>query len=171
MKPLRIFISSVQKEFAEERMALRDYLLGDALLRRFFECFLFEEVPAADRRADEVYLDEVERCDIYLGLFGNDYGYEHIFERQVVALGQDGDVLLGISTSGASANVLRALAAAREKNLISVGFTGAQGGAISEFCDLLLRAPSNKTAIIQQIHITAAHVVCALVERTMFPRC
>jgi len=55
MKPLRIFISSVQKEFAEERMALRDYLLGDALLRRFFECFLFEEVPAADRRADEVY--------------------------------------------------------------------------------------------------------------------
>jgi len=76
MKPLRIFISSVQKEFAEERMALRDYLLGDALLRRFFECFLFEEVPAADRRADEVYLDEVERCDIYLGLFGNDYGYE-----------------------------------------------------------------------------------------------
>jgi ATP-dependent DNA helicase RecG len=76
MNPLRIFISSVQKEFAEERTALRDYLTGDALLRRFFECFLFEEVPAADRRADEVYLDEVERCDIYLGLFSNDYGYE-----------------------------------------------------------------------------------------------
>ena len=61
---LRIFISSVQKEFAGERAALRDYLRGDALLRRFFEAFLFEEVPAADRRADDVYLDEVERCDV-----------------------------------------------------------------------------------------------------------
>ena len=73
---LRIFISSVQKEFATERNALRDYLKGDPLLRRFFDFFLFEEVPAADRRTDSVYLDEVARCDIYLGLFGNDYGYE-----------------------------------------------------------------------------------------------
>ena len=73
---LRIFISSVQKEFAGERAALRDYLRGDALLRRFFEAFLFEEVPAADRRADDVYLDEVERCDVYVGLFGNEYGFE-----------------------------------------------------------------------------------------------
>ena len=76
MKPIRIFISSAQKEFAEERAALRDYLRGDALLRRFFEAFLFEEVPAADRRSDELYLDEVERCDIYVGLFGNEYGFE-----------------------------------------------------------------------------------------------
>ncbi len=72
---LRIFISSVQKEFSRERAALRDYLRGDALMRRFFEPFLFEDVPAADRRADEVYLDEVGRCDVYLGLFGNDYGF------------------------------------------------------------------------------------------------
>lgn len=69
-----IFISSVQKEFAAERRALRDYLHGDPLLRRFFEPFLFEEVPAADRRPDEVYLDEVGRCDVYLGLFGRNYG-------------------------------------------------------------------------------------------------
>ena len=74
MKPLRIFMSSAQKEFAGERAALRDYLRGDALLRRFFEPFLFEETPAADRRADELYLDEVECCDLYVGLFGNDYG-------------------------------------------------------------------------------------------------
>jgi predicted HTH transcriptional regulator len=73
---LRLFISSVQKEFAEERASLRDYLRGDALLRRFFEAFLFEEVPAADRRADELYLEEVEHCDVYLGLFGNEYGFE-----------------------------------------------------------------------------------------------
>lgn len=74
---LRLFISSVQKEFAPERAALRDYLHGDPLLRRFFEPVLFEDMPAADRRVDEVYLDEVGRCDVYLGLFGNAYGVEN----------------------------------------------------------------------------------------------
>lgn len=73
---MKLFVSSVQKEFADERRALRDFLLGDPLLRRFLEPFLFEDVPAADRRADEVYLDEVERCDAYLGLFGYEYGFE-----------------------------------------------------------------------------------------------
>jgi len=76
MNRLCIFISSVQKEFAEQRAALHDFLQGDPLLRRFFEPFLFENAPAADRRADELYLDEVERCGIYIGLFGNEYGYE-----------------------------------------------------------------------------------------------
>jgi len=74
---LRIFISSVQKEFAQQRLDLKAFLLGDAVLRRFVaEVFLFEELPAMDRRADQVYLEEVERCDIYLGLFGYDYGFE-----------------------------------------------------------------------------------------------
>ena len=76
MTTLRIFLSSVQKEFAAERAALRDYLQGDALMRRFFDVFLFEDVPAADRRADALYLDEVDRCDFYIGLFGDDYGVE-----------------------------------------------------------------------------------------------
>lgn len=74
MKPVRLFISSVQKEFAEEREALRDYLTGDTLMRRFFEVFLFEDVPAADRSPDDMYLKEVENCDIYIGLFGSSYG-------------------------------------------------------------------------------------------------
>ena len=70
----RIFISSVQKELVVERRALKDYIHGDALLRRFFNVFLFEDLPAADRRADEVYLGEVDHCHIYIGLFGNEYG-------------------------------------------------------------------------------------------------
>lgn len=75
---MRIFISSVQKEFAAERRALADYLSGDPLLRRFFETFLFErDVPASDRRPDAIYLDEVRNCDLYLGLFGDDYGWEN----------------------------------------------------------------------------------------------
>jgi predicted HTH transcriptional regulator len=72
----RIFISSVQKELAAERRAVKDYIQGDPLLGRFFDVFLFEDLPASDRRADEVYLKEVGRCDVYLGLFGNEYGYE-----------------------------------------------------------------------------------------------
>ena len=76
MTPLRIFISSVQGEFAEERAILRDYVRSDRLIRRFFEVFLFEDAPASDRRPDQLYLDEVERCDVYVGLFGFDYGNE-----------------------------------------------------------------------------------------------
>ena len=76
MTPLRIFISSVQGEFAGERAALRDYVHGDPLMRRFFDVFLFEDAPASDRRPDELYLDEVEYCDVYVGLFGDDYGSE-----------------------------------------------------------------------------------------------
>ena len=76
MTPIRVFVSSVQREFAEERRVLRDYLRGDPLMRRFFDAFLFEDAPATDRRPDALYLDEVERCDLYVGLFGRDYGAE-----------------------------------------------------------------------------------------------
>ena len=76
MTLIRIFISSVQGEFARERRQLRDYLHGDPLMRRFFEVFFFEDALASDRRPDEIYLDEVERCEIYVGLFGIEYGFE-----------------------------------------------------------------------------------------------
>jgi ATP-dependent DNA helicase RecG len=75
MKQL-VFISSVQKELADERRAVRDFITGDALLRRFFDIFLFEDLPASDRRADDVYLAEVDRCGIYLALLGQEYGME-----------------------------------------------------------------------------------------------
>jgi D-sedoheptulose 7-phosphate isomerase len=105
-----------------------------------------------------------------LTAIGNDYGYEHVFERQVLGLGRAGDVFLGISTSGRSPNVIRALDAARAQGMRTLGFTGAEGGPMAERCDLLLCAPSPATPLIQQIHIIAAHVLCSLVERAMFPR-
>jgi len=73
---MSLFISSVQKELRMERRAVKDFVHGDALLRRYFEVFLFEDLPAADRRADDVYLEEVERSDLYVGLFANEYGNE-----------------------------------------------------------------------------------------------
>jgi hypothetical protein len=73
---LKVFVSSVQKEMESERQAIRDYLRDDALLRRFFDVFLFEDLPAADRSADAVYLQEVGTSDIYLAMLGNEYGRE-----------------------------------------------------------------------------------------------
>ena len=102
-----------------------------------------------------------------LTAIANDYGYEHVFSRQVMALGRPGDVILGISTSGRSPNVMRALEAARDIGMVCLGFAGRDGGAMRERCDLILEAPSAWTPLIQQVHITAAHVVCALAERAL----
>ena len=99
----------------------------------------------------------------------NDYGYDSVFERQVRGLGRPGDVFLAISTSGRSPNVLRALEAARAAGLATLGFTGAGENAMAERCDLILRVPSSVTWMIQQVHITAAHIFCALIEHALFP--
>ena len=100
---------------------------------------------------------------------GNDYGFERVFERQVQALGRPGDVFLGLSTSGRSANVLRALRAAREAGLSTYGWTGEASPAMDELCDGVLRVASRDTAVIQQVHIVAGHVLCLRVERMLFP--
>jgi D-sedoheptulose 7-phosphate isomerase len=105
-----------------------------------------------------------------LTAIGNDYGFEHVFERQIRGLGKRGDGLLAISTSGRSPNIVAALRAARDLGITTMGFTGAKGGAMKNFCDVCLCAPAEETPLIQQIHITAAHVVCNLVERSMFGR-
>jgi D-sedoheptulose 7-phosphate isomerase len=105
-----------------------------------------------------------------LTAIGNDYGYEQVFERQLRGLGRKGDVFIAISTSGKSPNVLAALRAAREIGVTTIGFTGTAPGAtlMQPLCDLVLAAPSDDTPLIQQIHITAAHAICEIVERNMF---
>ena len=105
-----------------------------------------------------------------LTAIGNDYGYEKVFERQVRALGREGDVLLASSTSGNSPSILLALDAARAQGMATLGFTGSGGGRMADRADLLLRAPTDWTPVIQQIHITAAHVICSLVERAIYPK-
>ena len=104
-----------------------------------------------------------------LTAIGNDYGFEHTFERQVRGLGRPGDVFIAISTSGRSPNVIAALRAARECGLTTIGFTGTvPKGAMQPLCDHCLAAPSAETPLIQQIHIVAAHAICGLVERSLF---
>ena len=105
-----------------------------------------------------------------LTAIGNDYGFDRTFERQVRGLGQPGDVFIAISTSGRSANVIAALKAAREIGLTTIGFTGTAGAsAMQPLCQYCLAAPAAETPLIQQIHIVAAHAICGLVERDLFP--
>src|SRR6516165_8990279 len=104
-----------------------------------------------------------------LTAIGNDYGYDRVFERQILGLGCPGDVFIAISTSGRSANILRAIDAARERRIVTVGLTGRTGGEMPSRCDMCLRAPSDSTPLIQQIHITAGHIICGLVEERLFP--
>ena len=99
----------------------------------------------------------------------NDFGYEHVFARQVEAFGRKGDVLVGISTSGNSASVVCALRTAREKGLVTVGLTGAGGGKMSQLCDTLLAVPSQRTQNIQEAHILFGHIIVGLMEETLFP--
>ena len=105
-----------------------------------------------------------------LTAIGNDYGYERVFERQILGLGSRGDAFIAISTSGRSPNILRAIEAARKKQITVIGFTGRTGGQMAPLCDICLHAPSDSTTLIQQVHITAGHIICRLVERRLFPR-
>jgi D-sedoheptulose 7-phosphate isomerase len=104
-----------------------------------------------------------------LTAIGNDYGFEHTFERQVRGLGRPGDVFIAISTSGRSPNVIAALQAAREGGLATISFTGSAGARLMvPLCEHCLAAPAEETALIQQIHIVAAHAICGLVESSLF---
>ena len=94
----------------------------------------------------------------------NDYSYDDVFSRQVAGLGQAGDVLIGISTSGNSKNVVKATELARQKGLKTVAFTGEGGGKLGALCDAVIAVPSKTTARIQEMHIMVGHIICEIVE-------
>jgi len=102
-----------------------------------------------------------------LTAIANDYGFEQVFARQVEGLGQRGDVLLALSTSGRSPNILAALRTARQRGLVTIGFTGSKGDALGALCDHLLVAPSDDTPVVQQIHLAVAHGICDEIEQAM----
>lgn len=103
-----------------------------------------------------------------LTAIGNDYGYDYVFARQVEALGRQGDVLLAISTSGNSPNIVRAIQAARAGGIGVIGFTGQAGGKMAEQCDLCFRMPSSETPKIQEGHELLGHLLCGMIESEMF---
>jgi D-sedoheptulose 7-phosphate isomerase len=104
----------------------------------------------------------------FLTANANDYGFEHVFERQVEALGREGDILIGISTSGNSQNVVRAVRFCRDRGIKTIGLLGGNGGQLRELVDLAIVVPSASTQHIQEVHITIGHILCDLVERAIF---
>ena len=99
-----------------------------------------------------------------LTAIGNDYGYEFVFSRQLEALGREGDLLIAISTSGNSGNVIKALELARKIGIKTIGLSGRTGGAMNELCELNLVVPSNDTPRIQEMHIMIGHIICQAID-------
>ncbi len=101
-----------------------------------------------------------------LTAIANDFGYDQVFARQLEGLGQEGDIFIGITTSGNSANIIEALPAAKNKGVKVIGLTGQKGGKIEASAEICLCAPSNRTAIVQESHIMIGHMLCALIEES-----
>ncbi|WP_439506557.1 D-sedoheptulose-7-phosphate isomerase [Sediminibacterium sp.] len=105
----------------------------------------------------------------YLTAVANDYGYDEVYSRLVEGTMQEGDILIGLSTSGNSPNIVKAFETAKVKNITTVGFTGNGGGKLGELSQFLLDIPSNNTPRIQESHIMLGHIICELVEANLFP--
>lgn len=115
-----------------------------------------------------LYAEALHVNSSYLTAVANDFGYDEVYARMVEAAGRAGDVLVAISTSGNSTNVIRAIEAARLQNMTVIGLTGAGGGAMASLCDVLIDVPSTDTPRIQESHILIGHIVCEIVENRMF---
>jgi D-sedoheptulose 7-phosphate isomerase len=99
---------------------------------------------------------------------GNDHGFSDLFARQINALGNEGDVFIGISTSGNSLNIIEALRICREEKIVTIGLTGSSGGKMKDLCDICLCVPSDETPRIQEVHILIGHIICRIVEEKLF---
>ncbi|MEZ5106607.1 MAG: SIS domain-containing protein [Draconibacterium sp.] len=99
----------------------------------------------------------------------NDINGDVIFAQQVTGLGKEGDILIGMSTSGNSKNIIDAMIVAKAKGLKTIAFTGETGGKMKDWCDILLNVPEKRTAFVQELHLPVYHVICMMIENTMFP--
>ncbi len=121
------------------------------------------------------YLDRpplpAEACHVnssFVTAYSNDYSFARAFARYVEAFGKPGDILVALSTSGNSENILEAITAARDKGMKVIGFTGRSGGKMKDLCDLLINIPSTDTPRIQELHITIGHIICEITEKKIF---
>lgn len=116
-----------------------------------------------------LYAEALHVNSSYMTAVANDYGYDETYARMVEASGRKGDVLVGISTSGDSPNLVKAMLKAKEIGMLTVGFTGSKGGKMKEICDIMIQVPSDDTPRIQEVHILVGHIICQLIEEEMFP--
>ena len=116
-----------------------------------------------------LYAEALHVNSSYMTAVANDFGYDETYARMLEACGREGDILVGISTSGNSLNVVKALKKANELGLTTVGFTGSKGGDMNSICDIMIKVPSDDTPRIQEVHILVGHIICQLIEEEMFP--
>lgn len=190
-------LNSYIKEHFEQSLAVKEQILKDMLLIELIKNVSLEVIKAykngnktllagnggsaadaqhiAGEFVSRFYFDRPGIASIalttdtsVLTAIGNDYGYEELFARQVQAQGVKGDIFIGISTSGNSKNILKALEVCKEKGILSIGLTGASGGAMSGLCDFCIKVPSSCTPRIQEAHILIGHIICAIVEEELF---
>ncbi len=119
---------------------------------------------------DPLFSEALHVNTSYITAVANDYSYDDIYARLVKAKGRKGDILFGISTSGNSENIIRALKIANETGMITIGFTGETGGKMKDYCKYLINIPSKDTPRVQEVHILIGHIICEHVESTLFPR-
>jgi D-sedoheptulose 7-phosphate isomerase len=119
---------------------------------------------------EPLYSEALHVNSSYMTAVANDYSYDVVYSRMVKACGRNGDVLVGITTSGNSKNILQAMEAAKAQGMITVGMTGASGGKMNDVCDFMLRVPSGDTPRIQESHILIGHIICQLIEENIFPK-
>jgi len=117
---------------------------------------------------DPLYAEALHVNSSYMTAVSNDYGFEHSYSRLIKAKAKKGDILIGLSTSGNSANVVNAFIQAKEQDVLTAGWTGASGGKLKEYSDLILMIPSEDTPRIQEMHILIGHILCELIESELF---
>lgn len=117
---------------------------------------------------DPLFSEALHVNTSYLTAVANDYGYENVYSRLIKAKGVRGDILIGLSTSGNSKNIVKAFEQARTQGLLCIGMTGEAGGILNDYSDYIIRVPSNDTPRIQECHITIGHIICELVEKNIF---
>ena len=116
-----------------------------------------------------LYAEALHVNSSYMTAVANDYGYEATYARMVEAAGRKGDILIGISTSGNSPNLVKAMQKAKDIGMLTIGFTGKDGGKMKDICDIMIYVPSFDTPRIQEAHILIGHIICQLIEQEMFP--
>lgn len=119
-----------------------------------------------DRKA--LFAEALHVNSSFVTAVANDYGYDNIYSRMVEAAGRNGDILVGISTSGNSKNIVNAVKKAKEVGMLTVGFTGEKNGEMDNWCDIMIKVPSTDTPRIQESHILIGHIICELIEEKLF---
>ena len=122
------------------------------------------------RDREPLFAEALHVNSSFITAVANDYSFEEVYARMTRAMGRPGDILVAISTSGNSSNILRAVTDAKKMGMLCVGMTGASGGKLKDACDLLLNVPSSDTPRIQESHILLGHIFCELLEEAVFPQ-